>query len=46
MKLEGIVEMVYPKFSLLEVVDVDKDEMVSLLDKNLDLKVIKLQDDE
>ena len=46
MKLEGIVEMVYPTFSLLEVVDVDKDEMVSLLDKNLDLKVIRLQDDE
>ena len=38
--------MVYPKVSLLEVVNVDKDEMVSLLDKNLELKVIKLQDDD
>ncbi len=38
--------MIYPEFSELEVLDVDKDEMVSLLEETMKIKQIKIQDDE
>jgi hypothetical protein len=41
-----LVEVIYPEFSELEVLDVDKDEMVSLLEETMTIKQIKLPDDE
>jgi hypothetical protein len=38
--------VIYPEFSELEVLDVDKDEMVSLLEETMKIKQIKIQDDE
>ena len=45
-KLQGLVEVIFPEFYEFEVIDVDKDEMVSLLDKKMELREITLQDDD